>query len=154
MATGEADGVIDMQEILRRIPHRYPFLLIDRAEDFRPHECIVGIKCVTANEPFFPGHFPDNPVMPGVLIIEAMAQTGAILMSKSLEIDASGRTIFLVSTDNCRFRSAVRPGAVLRMAVRVLKHRGDLYKFRGETFLDGKIAAEAEWTAMVVDNPA
>ena len=153
METGDAGGDIDMQEILRRIPHRYPFLLIDRAEAYVPNESIVGIKCVTANEPFFPGHFPDNPVMPGVLIVEALAQAGAILMSKSLEIDATGRTIFLAATDNVRFRSAVRPGAVLRLHVQVLKHRGDVYKFKGVARIDGNDAAEAEWTAMVVDNP-
>ncbi|HEX8568782.1 MAG TPA: 3-hydroxyacyl-ACP dehydratase FabZ [Caulobacteraceae bacterium] len=152
MATG--DGQIDMQEILRRIPHRYPFLLIDRAEDFVANTSIVGIKGVSANEPFFPGHFPENPVMPGVLIVEALAQAGAILMSKSLEIDATGRTIFLASTDNVRFRSAVRPGVLLHLHVQVLKHRGDVYKFRGVARIDGKDAAEAEWTAMVVDNPA
>ena len=152
METGE--GQIDMQEILRRIPHRYPFLLIDRAEEYVRDKSIVGVKGVTANEPFFPGHFPDNPVMPGVLIVEALAQAGAVLMSKSLEIDATGRTIFLASTDNVRFRSAVRPGVLLRLHVEVLKHRGDVYKFRGVARVDGRDAAEAEWTAMVVDNPA
>jgi 3-hydroxyacyl-[acyl-carrier-protein] dehydratase len=92
--------------------------------------------------------------MPGVLIVEALAQAGAILMSKSLEIDATGRTIFLASTDNVRFRSAVRPGVLLRLHVEVLRHRGDVYKFRGVARIDGKDGAEAEWTAMVVDNPA
>ena len=154
MGTVEAGDQIDMQEILRRIPHRYPFLLIDRAEEFVPNVSIVGIKAVTTNEPFFPGHFPDNPVMPGVLIIEALAQAGAILMSKSLEIDATGRTIFLAATDNVRFKHAVRPGVMLRLHVEVLKHRGDVYKFRGVARIDGKDAASAEWTAMVVDNPA
>src|SRR4051812_11701816 len=85
-----ATTAIDMAEILRRIPHRYPFLLIDRAEDYRPHQSIVGIKCVTVNEPYFVGHFPGNPVMPGVLIVEAIAQSGAVLMSKSLEADVTG----------------------------------------------------------------
>ena len=153
MGTGDADGVIEMQEILRRIPHRHPYLLIDRAEQFVRNVSIVGIKGVTASEPFFPGHFPDNPVMPGVLIVEAMAQAGAVLMSKSLEIDATGRTIFLAATDNVRFRSAVRPGVLLRLHVQVLKHRGDLYKFRGVARIDGRDVAEADWTAMVVDNP-
>ena len=91
---------IDMQEILRRIPHRYPFLLVDRAEDYRPHKSIVGVKCVTMNEPFFPGHFPGNPVMPGVLICEAIAQTGAVLMSKSLNADVEGKAIMFMSLDN------------------------------------------------------
>lgn len=150
--TAEAGQAIGMSEILRRIPHRYPFLLIDRAEDYQPHASITGFKCVTANEPHFPGHFPDNPVMPGVLIIEALAQTGAVLMSKSLNADVTGRTIMFMSVDNARFRSPVRPGMVLRMEVVVLRHRGDVFKFRGEARVDGRLAAEAEWGAMVVDD--
>jgi 3-hydroxyacyl-[acyl-carrier-protein] dehydratase len=148
----DAGSAINMAEILGLIPHRYPFLLIDRAEDYRPSESITGYKCVTMNEPFFPGHFPENPVMPGVLIMEAMAQTGAVLMSKSLRADVTNRTIMFMSVDNARFRSPVRPGMVLRMEVKVLRHRGDVYKFRGEARVDGKLAAEAEWGAMVVDN--
>jgi 3-hydroxyacyl-[acyl-carrier-protein] dehydratase len=89
----QAPVSIDIAEILQRIPHRYPFLLVDRAEDYRAHQSIVGIKCVTMNEPYFQGHFPDNPVMPGVLIVEALAQTGAVLMSKSLDADVKGKTI-------------------------------------------------------------
>jgi 3-hydroxyacyl-[acyl-carrier-protein] dehydratase len=149
-----AEGVaIDMQEILRRIPHRYPFLLVDRAEDYRPHKSIVGIKGVTVNEPFFPGHFPDNPVMPGVLIIEALGQTGAVLMAKSLGLcvsDIEGKTILFISIDNARFRAPVRPGDVLRMNVEVTKHRADLFKFNGRAFVGGKVAAQAEFAAMVV----
>ncbi|MBW3617483.1 MAG: 3-hydroxyacyl-ACP dehydratase FabZ [Proteobacteria bacterium] len=148
----EARVDIGMAEILRRIPHRYPFLLVDRAEDYRAHQSITGFKCVTMNEPHFPGHFPENPVMPGVLIIEALAQTGAVLMSKSLNADVTGRTIMFMSVDNARFRSPVRPGMVLRMEVSVLRHRGDVFKFRGEARVDGRLAAEAEWGAMVVDN--
>ena len=143
---------VDMAEILRRIPHRYPFLLVDRCEDYRPHTSIVGIKCVTVNEPYFPGHFPENPVMPGVLIVEAMAQSGAVMMSKSLDADVGGKTILFMTLDNVRFRLPVRPGDVLRMQVRVLRHRGDIFKFRGEAFVDGKLAAEAEWAAIVVEN--
>ncbi|MDP8916933.1 MAG: 3-hydroxyacyl-ACP dehydratase FabZ [Pseudomonadota bacterium] len=141
-----------MAEILRRIPHRYPFLLVDRCEDYRPHESITGYKCVTANEPHFPGHFPNNPVMPGVLIIEAMAQSGAVLMSKSLNADVTGRTIMFMSVDNARFRSPVRPGMMLRMEITVLRHRGDVFKFSGRALVGTKLAAEAEWGAMVVDN--
>src|ERR1700758_3845646 len=103
----DAPTEIDITEVLRRIPHRYPFLLVDRAEDYRPHESIVGIKCVTINEPFFQGHFPDYPVMPGVLIIEAMAQTGAVLMSKSLDADTTGKTIMFTTVDEGRFRHPV-----------------------------------------------
>jgi 3-hydroxyacyl-[acyl-carrier-protein] dehydratase len=153
METTEAGVAIDMQEILRRIPHRYPFLLVDRCEDYQPHKSITGFKCVTMNEDFFQGHFPNNPVMPGVLIIEALAQSGAVMMSKSLNADVKTRTIFFTTLENARFRNPVRPGDVLRMPVEVLKHRGDLYKFRGRAFVGEKLACEAEWAAMVVDNP-
>jgi len=147
----ETDADIDIIEILARIPHRYPFLLVDRAEEYRPHQSIVGIKCVTANEPFFQGHFPDYPVMPGVLIVEAMAQTGAVLMSKSLDVDTRGKTIFFMSVDNCRFRQPVRPGDVIRMPVEVLRARGDVFKFRGRALVGEKVAAEADFAAMVVE---
>lgn len=151
-ATTAAGVSIDMAEILRRIPHRYPFLLVDRAEDYRPHQSIVGIKCVTMNEPFFQGHFPDNPVMPGVLIVEAIAQTGAVLMSKTLDADVEGKTIFFMSLDNVRFRAPVRPGDVLRMPVEVLRARSDVFKFRGQAFVRDRLAAEVEFAAMVVEN--
>jgi len=147
----EAPSEIDITEILARIPHRYPFLLVDRAEEYKPHQSIVGIKCVTVNEPFFQGHFPDYPVMPGVLIVEAMAQTGAVLMSKSLDVDTEGKTIFFVSLDNCRFRTPVRPGDVIYMHVEVLRARGDLFKFRGRALVGDKVAAEAEFAAMLVE---
>ncbi|HVI30536.1 3-hydroxyacyl-ACP dehydratase FabZ [Phenylobacterium sp.] len=147
----DGTGEIDITEILSRIPHRYPFLLIDRAEEYRANESIVGIKCVTVNEPFFQGHFPGYPVMPGVLLIEAMAQTGAVLMSKSLEVDTTGKAIFFMSADNCRFRSPVRPGDVVRMPVRVVRHRGDVFKFAGQALVGDKVAAECEFAAMVVN---
>ena len=144
---------ITIEEILRRIPHRAPFLLIDRAEDYRPHRSIVGIKCVTMNEPFFVGHFPGQPVMPGVLIIEAMAQSGGVLMSKSLDIDTRGKGIMFISVDNCRFRHPVKPGDVLRMPVEVMRARGDVFKFRGRGMVGDKVAAEAEFAAMLIEVP-
>ena len=147
---GDYVAAVDMAEILRRIPHRYPFLLVDRAQDYRAFQSIVGVKCVTMNEPFFVGHFPDNPVMPGVLICEAMAQTGAVLMSKSLNADVEGKTILFTSIDNARFRTPVRPGDVLRMQVEVDKYRGDIFKFAGKAYVEGKLAAQAEFAAMVV----
>ena len=146
----DAGTAIDYAEVLRRIPHRYPFLLIDRAEDYVASTSITGIKNVTFNEPFFPGHFPIDPVMPGVLIVEAMAQTGAVLMSKSLGVDVSNKVIIFMSIDNVRFRRPARPGDQLRMKVEVTRARKDAYKFRGETFIDGKLAAEAEFMAMAV----
>jgi 3-hydroxyacyl-[acyl-carrier-protein] dehydratase len=147
----EGTGEIDITEILARIPHRYPFLLVDRCEDYKPSQSIVGIKCVTVNEPFFQGHFPGYPVMPGVLIIEAIAQTGAILMSKSLEVDVAGKTILFMSVDNCRFRAPVRPGDVVRMPVEVTRHRGDIFKFKGQALVGDRLAAECEFAAMVVE---
>jgi len=142
---------VSITEILERIPHRYPFLLVDRAEDYRAGQSIVGIKNVTFNEPFFVGHFPGNPVMPGVLIVEAMGQTGAVLMSKSLEVDPAGKTIFFMSIDNCRFRQPVRPGDVLRMEVGVIFHRRGVFKFHGKALVGDKIAAEADFAAMLVE---
>lgn len=147
--TGQ-DGKIDYAEVMRRLPHRYPFLLVDKAEDFVANQSIVGVKNVTHNEPFFPGHFPIDPVMPGVLIVEAMAQTGALLMSKTLDVAVEGKVIMFMSIDGVRFRKPARPGDQLRMEVKVTKQRGDIFKFRGETFIDGKLAAEADFAAMVV----
>ena len=144
---------IDFAEILKRIPHRYPFLLLDRGEDWVLNTSMTGIKNVTFNEPFFQGHFPNNPVMPGVLIIEAIAQTGAVLMSKSLDADVEGKTIFFTTIDEVRFRSPVRPGDTIRMPVEVLKHRGGLFKFRGEAWVGEKMACECHFAAMVVETP-
>jgi 3-hydroxyacyl-[acyl-carrier-protein] dehydratase len=148
---GTDPTVIDITEVLARIPHRFPMLLVDRCEEYKQNESIVGIKCVTVTEPFFQGHFPDYPVMPGVLLIEAMAQTGAVLMSKSLEVDTAGKAIFFMSADNCRFRQPVRPGDVVRMPVRVVRHRGDVFKFAGQCLVGDKVAAECEFAAMVVE---
>jgi 3-hydroxyacyl-[acyl-carrier-protein] dehydratase len=151
MSEAAVDGIrIDYAEVMRRLPHRYPFLLIDRAEEFVAGVSITGIKNVTHNEPFFPGHFPIDPVMPGVLIVEAMAQTGALLMSKTMDVAVEGKVIMFMSMDGVRFRKPARPGDQLRMQVKVLRARGDAYKFRGETFIDGALAAEAEFMAMVV----
>lgn len=150
--SGETGPSIGYAEVLHRIPHRYPFLLVDRGEDYRPHEHLIGIKNVSFNEPFFQGHFPNNPVMPGVLIVEALGQTGAVLMSKSLNADVTGKTIFFTSIGEAKFRSPVRPGDTLRMEVNVLRHRGDVFKFKGVARVDGRVAAEAEFTAMVVEN--
>ena len=142
---------IGIDEVMRRIPHRPPFLLIDRAEEYRENQSIVGIKMVTINEPFFVGHFPGRPVMPGVLIIEAIAQTGGVLMSKSMDVDVENKGIMFISVDNCRFRHPVRPGDVLRMPVEVLRARGDVFKFRGQGMVGDKVAAECEFAAMLVE---
>ncbi len=140
---------IDYAEVMRRLPHRYPFLLVDRAEDFVAGVSITGIKNVSHNEPFFQGHFPIDPVMPGVLIVESMAQTGALLMSKTLDVAVEGKVILFMSIDGVRFRKPARPGDQLRLMVKVTRQRGDIFKFRGETFIDGKLSAEADFAAMV-----
>lgn len=150
-AATDSGGVIDIAEILRRLPHRYPFLLVDRAVAYVPSTSIRGIKCVTFNEPYFPGHFPHEPVMPGVLQIEAMAQTGAVLMSKSLDVDVTKNTILFMSVDNARFRRPVRPGEVLEMPVEVVFARRNIFKFRGRAEVNGELASEAEFAAMKVE---
>lgn len=146
-----AGEAIDIAEILRRLPHRYPFLLVDRAVEYVASTSIRGIKCVTINEPYFPGHFPHEPVMPGVLQIEAMAQTGAVLMSKSLDVDVTRNTILFMSVDNARFRRPVRPGDVLEMPVEVIFARRNIFKFRGRAEVNGELASEAEFAAMKVE---
>ena len=154
MSDGEAPlPTIEIGEILARLPHRYPFLLVDRAEEYRAGESLVGIKCVTINEPFFPGHFPGNPVMPGVLVVEALAQVGALLMSKTWDIDISKTTIFFMSVDGARFRLPVRPGDVLKLHVEAVKIRAPVVKFEGKALVNGKLAAECEFAAMKADNP-
>jgi 3-hydroxyacyl-[acyl-carrier-protein] dehydratase len=155
--TGARDSAsnapIDINEIMRRIPHRPPFLLVDRAENYVPSKSLTGIKCVTINEPFFVGHFPGAPVMPGVLIVEALAQTGALLMSKSWEVNPEGKIILFMSVDNCRFRTPVRPGDVLRLEVEVMRARTDVVKFSGRGMVGDKVAAQAEFAAMLVEAP-
>lgn len=145
---------IEIGEILRRLPHRYPFLLLDRAVDYVANTSIRGIKNVTVNEPFFPGHFPDAPVMPGVLQIEALAQTGALLMSKTLDADISKHLILFMSVDNARFKRPVMPGDVMEMPVEVLFARRNIFKFRGSVIVRGELATECEFAAMKADRPS
>lgn len=138
---------IGPDEVLKRLPHRYPFLLVDRAEDYRESEFIIGIKCVAASEPHFTGHFPENPVMPGVLIIEAMAQTGALLMSKTLDADNSKTVIYFMGVEKARFRRPVRPGDVLEMPVSIVKQSRGIFKFEGEARVNGVKVADASFSA-------
>lgn len=142
---------IGIAEVLQRLPHRYPFLLIDRATNYVANRSIRGVKCVTVNEPFFQGHFPGLPVMPGVLIIEAIAQSGALLMSKTLDVDVSQHAIYFMSVDGARFRRPVRPGDVLEMPVEVVLARRNIFKFRGRAEVNGELAAECEFAAMKGD---
>ena len=138
---------IGPNEILRRLPHRYPFLMVDRAEDFVSGQSVVGIKNVTANEPFFPGHFPGNPVMPGVMIVEAVAQTGALLMSASLDADPAKTAIYFMGMEAVRFRRPVLPGDTLRMPVEVKFSRRGIYKFQGRAMVDDELVVEFDFAA-------
>lgn len=149
-ALGEAFG---QDEILRRIPHRYPFLLVDRAESYLEGKSIVGFKLVTANEPHFTGHFPGNPVMPGVLIVEAVAQTGALLMSKTLDADIEKTVIFFMGVDKVRFRRPVVPGDVLRMPVEVTYARHGVFRFHGRATVNDALVTEFDFAAKAVNLP-
>jgi 3-hydroxyacyl-[acyl-carrier-protein] dehydratase len=150
MTMEKEPGSADILDIKRMIPHRYPFLLIDRVEEIRPGTSAVGIKNVTANEPHFEGHFPVRPVMPGVLIVEAMAQTAAVLVVETLEMHESGNLVYFMSIDMAKFRQVVQPGDRLELHVAVMRGRGKIWKFRGEAKVAGKLAAEAEFTAMIM----
>ena len=141
--------MMDIKEIQTLLPHRYPFLLVDRIIELVPATKAVGIKNVTMNEEFFRGHFPDQPIMPGVLIIEALAQVAGILAFKT-EGDA-GKAVYFMSIERAKFRKPVVPGDQLRLDVSILQHRGNVWKFSGNALVEDKIAAEAEFTAMVVD---
>jgi 3-hydroxyacyl-[acyl-carrier-protein] dehydratase len=141
---------VEIQEIKRLIPHRYPFLFVDKVRDLVPSTSAVGIKNVTCNEPHFQGHFPSQPVMPGVAIVEAMAQTAAIMVSKSLGLEDSGALVYFLSIDKCKFRHLVGPGDVLELHVKVIRGRGKLWKFSGEGIVEGKVVTEAEFAAMII----
>ena len=134
--------ILDVNDIRRILPHRYPFLLVDRIIELEA-ERVVGIKNVTANEPFFAGHFPDFPVMPGVLIVEAMAQAAGVLVLRTIE-DRDNKLVFLVSVDAARFRKPVVPGDTLRLEMTVIKRKGSVAKMAGRATVDGVLVAEAE----------
>lgn len=141
---------VDINEIKRMIPHRYPFLLIDRVIEIDPHRSAVGIKNVTVNEPHFEGHFPVRPIMPGVLIVEAMAQTAAVLVVASLDLCDSGHLVYFMSIEGAKFRRPVTPGEQLRLGITIVRGRGKVWKFRGEAHVGTALCAEAEFTAMIV----
>lgn len=144
--------LMDIQQIMRFLPHRYPFLLVDKILELTPGSSIVGCKNVTFNEPFFAGHFPSFPVMPGVLIIEAMAQTGGIFALESLNIKAAedpDAKIFFMSIDKARFRKPVQPGDTLIMTMKLINQRRDIWKFHGQAEVDGTLVSEAEMMASI-----
>jgi 3-hydroxyacyl-[acyl-carrier-protein] dehydratase len=142
-------GTADIGRIMRMLPHRYPFLLVDRIVDMDSDVSATGIKNVTINEPFFQGHFPNRPVMPGVLIIEAMAQTAGGLVISHQGPEAENQLVYFMAIDKARFRRPVVPGDQLRIAVRQIQKRSRVWKFAAEARVDGHLAAEAEITAMI-----
>jgi 3-hydroxyacyl-[acyl-carrier-protein] dehydratase len=144
-------ALIEIKQLLRMIPHRYPFLLIDRLVDVRHDHSAVGIKNVSVNEPFFEGHFPGHPVMPGVLIIESMAQTAAALVISTLGPEAGIPIVYFMSVESAKFRKPVIPGDQLRLMVTKDRRRGNVWKFAGVGRVDGVVVAEATITAMIMD---
>ena len=148
--TGGTMGIADIMRVMELLPHRYPMLLIDRIIDIDGDKSAVGIKNVTINEPHFQGHFPDKPVMPGVLIVEAMAQTAGVLVVETLEMIDQGLLVYFMTLDKTRFRKIVAPGDVLELHVKILRGRGKIWKFWGEAKVGGEVAAEAEFSAMII----
>ena len=142
---------LDIQRIMEMIPHRHPFLMIDRMVDVVANEHATGIKNVSINEHYFQGHFPARPVMPGVLIIEAMAQTAAVLVVHTLGRESEGKLVYFMSVDNARFRRPVFPGDCLHVRVTKQRNRGNVWKFEGRAEVEGRLAAEAVFAAMILD---
>ncbi|MDJ0276599.1 3-hydroxyacyl-ACP dehydratase FabZ [Sphingomonas sp. 2R-10] len=152
---GEATsiGPLDITRVMASIPHRYPMLLVDRVAELVPDRSITAIKAVTINESFFQGHFPGRPIMPGVLIVEALAQAAGILAVESLGLAGSGKLVYFMSIDGVKFRKPVEPGVLLTLEAEFLQKRARVCKFAGKARIDGELAAECEFTAMIADPP-
>ena len=142
-------SMIDINEILNILPHRYPFLLVDKVVELEAGKRAKGIKNVTINEPFFQGHFPGHPIMPGVLIVEAMAQVGGILAFKTANV--ANKAVYFMGINKAKFRRPVLPGDSLELVLEVIKQRGPIWVFKGEAFVDGNLVSEAELMATIVD---
>ena len=152
LETGSTVDMIDVHRIMEMIPHRYPFLMIDRVVEIVPGAKATGVKNVTINEPYFAGHFPERPVMPGVLIIEAMAQTAAVFVVHTLGAESEGKLVYFMSVDGARFRKPVEPGDQLHVEVTKQRSRGNVWKFSGKATVDGKLVAEATYAAMIMND--
>jgi len=144
-------SIINIEQILKSIPHRYPLLLVDKIIAMEENKSVIGIKNVTFNEPHFAGHFPDKPIMPGILIIEAMAQTASIMVMNSGGRILEDRLVYFMSINNAKFRKPVIPGDVLELHIEVVQNRGAVWKMNGVGKVDGIKVAEAEFSAMIVD---
>ena len=149
-----AVGPLDVRRVMAALPHRFPMLLVDRIETLEVDRRIVATKAVTINEPFFAGHFPGRPIMPGVLIVEALAQAAGVLAVESLGLSGSGKLVYFMAIDGAKFRTPVEPGVLLRLEVDFVQKRTTVCKFAGRAFVGDKLAAEANFTAMIADPPA
>jgi 3-hydroxyacyl-[acyl-carrier-protein] dehydratase len=147
-------GPFDVTRVMAALPHRYPMLLVDRVERLVPDESITAIKAVTINEQFFQGHFPGRPIMPGVLIVEALAQAAGVLAVESLGLAGTGKLVYFMSIDGVKFRKPVEPGVLLTLEVSFVQKRARVCKFAGKAMIDGEVAAECEFTAMIADPPS
>lgn len=149
--TSKKDLTLDVEDIQKLIPHRPPILLVEKIKDIVPNEKATGIKCVSVNEPYFEGHFPQKRVMPGVLIVEALAQTAAALVIHSINRDSKDLLVYFMSIENAKFRKPVVPGDTLELHVQKTQERRTVWKFEGKALVDGAIHAEATFTAMIID---
>ena len=149
-----AIGPLDIRAVMAALPHRYPMLLVDRVEELIPDKSIRAIKAVSINEGFFQGHFPGRPIMPGVLIVEALAQAAGILAVESLGLTGSGKLVYFMAIESAKFRTPVEPGCLLSLEVEFVQKRSSVCKFAGRALVNGKLAAEASFTAMIADPPA
>ena len=153
-ANGSARGPLDIRRVMEALPHRYPMLLVDRVESLDPEKGIVAIKAVTINEPFFQGHFPARPIMPGVLIVEALAQAAGVLAVEALGLAGSGKLVYFMAIEGAKFRQPVEPGVLMKLEVEFVQKRASVCKFAGRATIEGKVAAEANFTAMIADPPS
>jgi 3-hydroxyacyl-[acyl-carrier-protein] dehydratase len=152
--SGAAVGPLDIRRVMAALPHRYPMLLVDRVERIVPDQSITAIKAVSMNEGFFQGHFPGRPIMPGVLIVEALAQAAGVLAVESLGLAESGKLVYFMAIEGAKFRNPVEPGCLLQLDVEFVQKRATVCKFAGRASVGGKLAAEANFTAMIADPPA
>jgi 3-hydroxyacyl-[acyl-carrier-protein] dehydratase len=152
-SAGAAIGPLDIGRVMAALPHRYPMLLVDRVETLDPDKGIVAVKAVTINEQFFQGHFPGRPIMPGVLIVEALAQAAGILAVEALGLAGSGKLVYFMAIEGAKFRQPVEPGVLLKLEVEFVQKRATVCKFAGRARVDGKVVAEAAFTAMIADPP-
>ena len=153
-SSGAATGPLDIRRVMAALPHRYPMLLVDRVERIAVDQSITAIKAVSMNEGFFQGHFPGRPIMPGVLIVEALAQAAGVLAVESLGLADSGKLVYFMAIEGAKFRNPVEPGCLLQLDVEFVQKRATVCKFAGRASVEGKVVAEANFTAMIADPPA